>query len=722
MAACIDGVFRKDLQDSILKSKVLLVGAGGIGCEILKNLVLTGFTDIEIIDLDTIDVSNLNRQFLFHKQHVGKSKSSVARETALTFNPDVKIVSYHDSITSSDYGVSFFKKFSLVLNALDNRAARNHVNRMCLASDVPLVESGTAGYYGQVEFIKKGLTQCYECLPKAPQKTFPGCTIRNTPSEPIHCIVWSKHLFNQLFGEEDPDQDVSPDTADPEASSEVGQNSESNAKGNVERVSTRLWAQSCGYDAEKLFTKLFHEDIKYLLTMDNLWKTRRAPTPLDWKNLPDVVAGCSKDKSDEHVLKDQQKWSIAKCADVFSNALKNLSKNLDNLRIKNPNDHLVWDKDDQDAMDFVAACANIRSYIFGIPQKSRFDIKSMAGNIIPAIATTNAIIAGVVVLHAFRIIKNDLESCKSVYLRPKPNPRNELLVPEKILNKPNQKCYVCAPTPSAALAVDTTKMTIAELEEIVLKNRLNMIAPDVMVDGKGIVLISSEEGETEANNDKVLADLGVKDGAILKVDDFQQNYSLTVTVVHREKPSGRTEGPDFLVVADENDLRPKEEKINVQDNGENNQDKPSTSNGQISQVEDDDDIEEVEVDDEVKPVQEQPLIKKRKTEVPSDESPSNKKRKTSDTTDDKNNTNGDDVIADNKDHNNIDVDNDDDDICIVDNNSDVETSNGSTIKQKTLQKRHRESSDDECQIVFDDGDDDSDDKNAVPVKKTNSGE
>lgn len=85
------------------------------------------------------------------------------------------------------------------MSALDNRAARSHVNRICLAADVPLIESGTAGYYGQVELIKKGLTQCYECQPKAGQKTFPGCTIRNTPSEPIHCIVWAKHLFKYVF-------------------------------------------------------------------------------------------------------------------------------------------------------------------------------------------------------------------------------------------------------------------------------------------------------------------------------------------------------------------------------------------------------------------------------------------------------------------------------------------------------------------------------------------
>lgn len=98
-------------------------------------------------------------------------------------------------IFSQDYGLNFFKKFDIVLNALDNRAARNHVNRMCLAADVPLIESGTAGYYGQVQLIKKGCTPCYECYPQAKEKSFPGCTIRNTPSEPVHCIVWAKHLF-----------------------------------------------------------------------------------------------------------------------------------------------------------------------------------------------------------------------------------------------------------------------------------------------------------------------------------------------------------------------------------------------------------------------------------------------------------------------------------------------------------------------------------------------
>lgn len=71
----------------------------------------------------------------------------------------------------------------------------------------------------------------------------------------------------------------------------------------------------------------------------------------------------------------------------------------------------------------------------------------MAGNIIPAIATTNAIVAGLVVLFALNVLRNKLESCQCVYVRGKPNHRNQQIVPEKFLNPPNSKCYVCSSKP-----------------------------------------------------------------------------------------------------------------------------------------------------------------------------------------------------------------------------------------------------------------------------------
>lgn len=95
------------------------------------------------------------------------------------------------------------------------KAARKHVNRMCVATKVPLIEAGTAGYLGQVEPLipfssdlennclarsKNFRTGCYECQPRGTnQRHYPACTIRNTPSEPIHCVVWAKYLFKLVM-------------------------------------------------------------------------------------------------------------------------------------------------------------------------------------------------------------------------------------------------------------------------------------------------------------------------------------------------------------------------------------------------------------------------------------------------------------------------------------------------------------------------------------------
>lgn len=540
MATEKKGALPESFREKVKTCKLFVVGAGGIGCELLKNLVLTGFQDIELIDLDTIDVSNLNRQFLFRKEHVGKSKAQVAKESAEKFNPDAKIIAHHDSVMSTEYDVNFFKKFTLVMNALDNRAARNHVNRMCLAADIPLIESGTAGYLGQVTVIKKGLTECYECQPKPAQKTFPGCTIRNTPSEPIHCIVWAKHLFNQLFGEEDPDQDVSPDTEDPEAAGEAGQSAlETEAKdvaGGVERKSTRAWAVETSYDAKKLFNKLFRDDIKYLLSMQNLWKKRTPPVPLERDNLPSA--------SSEGGIRDQKVWSISECAEVFETSVTRLKEELSR---QGDGGMLVWDKDDDAAMDFVTATANIRAHIFSIPVKSRFDIKSMAGNIIPAIATTNAIIAALIVMEGLKILTGNIKKCSTVYLNRQPNPRKKLLVPCS-LDPPNPKCYVCSEKPEVTVLLNTATTTVKTLQDKILKGALGMVAPDVEIDdGKGTILISSEEGETEDNLPKMLTEFHVKDGSRLKCDDFLQVYNINVNLVHVEKLE---EEKEFQVIGD----------------------------------------------------------------------------------------------------------------------------------------------------------------------------
>ena len=152
-----------DVFQKMQNNRILVVGAGGIGCELLKNLVMAGFRNIEIvsskcfiislsiirkfisiimkIDLDTIDLSNLNRQFLFRKKHIGKSKAEVflffisisifkiltlniemkvAKDSALLFNSDCNIVAHHANIKESRFSVQYFQQFIIVMMALDN--------------------------------------------------------------------------------------------------------------------------------------------------------------------------------------------------------------------------------------------------------------------------------------------------------------------------------------------------------------------------------------------------------------------------------------------------------------------------------------------------------------------------------------------------------------------------------------------------------------------------
>jgi molybdopterin/thiamine biosynthesis adenylyltransferase len=124
------------------------------------------------IDLDTIDLSNLNRQFLFRKPDISKSKALVAATTARHFNPSsgIEIHARHGNVKEGANDVEWIKGFGLVMNALDNMGklnaiceirvqlivdARRHVNKLCQAAGVSLIESGTAGYMGQATPIVK---------------------------------------------------------------------------------------------------------------------------------------------------------------------------------------------------------------------------------------------------------------------------------------------------------------------------------------------------------------------------------------------------------------------------------------------------------------------------------------------------------------------------------------------------------------------------------------
>jgi NEDD8-activating enzyme E1 len=200
--------------------KILVIGAGGLGCEILTNLALSGFADIHIIDMDTIDVSNLNRQFLFRDKDVGNSKAETAARFVMDRVKGVKVTPYHGKIQDKDE--EYYMQFNLIICGLDSVEARRWINATLVnmvdeensESLKPLIDGGTEGFKGQARVILPTITSCYECsLDMLHRQTvFPICTIANTPRLPEHCIEWASVLeWPRVFGDKKMDKD-DPDT------------------------------------------------------------------------------------------------------------------------------------------------------------------------------------------------------------------------------------------------------------------------------------------------------------------------------------------------------------------------------------------------------------------------------------------------------------------------------------------------------------------------------
>ncbi|KAE9620908.1 putative ubiquitin/SUMO-activating enzyme E1, ubiquitin/SUMO-activating enzyme ubiquitin [Lupinus albus] len=532
-------------------AKVLMVGAGGIGCELLKTLALSGFYDIHIIDMDTIEVSNLNRQFLFRQSHVGQSKAKVARDAVLKFRPDISITPYHANVKDPDFNVDFFKQFNVVLNGLDNLDARRHVNRLCLAANVPLVESGTTGFLGQVTVHVKGKTECYECQPKPAPKTYPVCTITSTPSKFVHCIVWAKDLlFAKLLGDKNQENDLNVRSSDAASSSK-----------NVKDVFERRKDEDIEEYGRKIFDHVFGYNIELALSNEETWKSRNRPKPIYSKDvLSEELAPQNGNVTNKHASDDglsvsamtslgmknlQDIWSVKENSRIFLEALR-----LFFTKREKEIGNLSFDKDDQLAVEFVTAAANIRAASFGIPLHNLFEAKGIAGNIVHAVATTNAVIAGLIVIEAMKVLRNDIQSYRMTYCLEHPS-RNMLLMPVEPF-EPNKSCYVCSEMP-LLLEVNTNHSKLKDLVEKIVKAKLGMDLPLIMNASSLLYEAGDVEDDMvpiyEANLEKVLSELPspVTGGTMLTVEDYQQELKCNINIKHREEFDEEKE-PDGMVL------------------------------------------------------------------------------------------------------------------------------------------------------------------------------
>lgn len=476
-------VFGKEYQEKLSNVKQFLVGAGAIGCEMLKNWAMIGLGTgpqgrIWVTDMDQIEKSNLNRQFLFRPKDVGQLKSECASRAVQAMNPDLKghIEMLKDRVaqdTEHIFNEKFWENLDGVTNALDNVDARTYVDRRCVFFHKPLLDSGTLGTKGNTQVVLPRLTESYSSSQDPPEQSFPMCTLRSFPNRIEHTIAWAKELFNNVFTA--PADIVNSYITQKDYLGTTLKQS-GTEKQTLETLQEFLVSSKpetfddCIEWARLQFEKHFNNSIQQLLynfpkdsktsSGQPFWSgPKRAPDALAFdinneSHYNFVLAGANLHAFNYHIKQNSDRDYIAGVLDRMmvpdfkpdpgvkiqaddkepdpnapaggideDNAqLEKLAKSLPqpkqlaDFRLEG----VEFEKDDDTNfhIDFITAAANLRAENYKIQTADRHKIKFIAGKIIPAIATTTALVTGLVILELFKIVdgKDDIEQYKNGFV------------------------------------------------------------------------------------------------------------------------------------------------------------------------------------------------------------------------------------------------------------------------------------------------------------------
>uniref|UniRef100_A0A6G1S3P9 E1 ubiquitin-activating enzyme n=1 Tax=Aceria tosichella TaxID=561515 RepID=A0A6G1S3P9_9ACAR len=474
-------VFGKDVLSKLAQARFFLVGAGAIGCELLKNFAMMGLGTapngrIIITDMDIIEKSNLNRQFLFRNHDVGKMKSDTAAVAAKKMNSSLNIESNQNRVgpeTENVYDDEFFESLTGVANALDNVDARVYMDRRCVYYRKPLLESGTTGTKGNTQVVIPFLTASYSSTrDPEEEKSIPICTLKNFPNAIEHTLQWARDEFEGLFK-------IGPDAVqqyltDPNFMDRTMKMAGNQPVEMLEIVKRFLVAEKpnsfedCVRWARLHWQEQYDNQIRQLLfnfppdrmtssgapfwsgpkrCPHNLTFSAEDPMHLDYvvaaANLKAYVYGIPQVR-DRQKIKDILAQipvpefaprSGIKIAVNDSEAqqsgndggmpdMDRLSLIRDELpppeSVKVPLNPIDFEKDDDTNfhMDFVVAASNLRASNYNIAPADHYKSKLIAGKIIPAIATTTSLVSGLTCLELYKVIQEHkkLESYRDNFL------------------------------------------------------------------------------------------------------------------------------------------------------------------------------------------------------------------------------------------------------------------------------------------------------------------
>jgi ubiquitin-activating enzyme E1 len=458
-------VFGNIFQKRLGALKYFIVGAGAIGCELLKNFAMMGIGaaeggQITITDMDLIEKSNLNRQFLFRPSDVQRPKSVCAAKAVRHMNPAVTVVAHENRVgqeTERVYDDAFFESLDGVANALDNIDARIYMDRRCVYYRKPLLESGTLGTKGNTQVVVPFLTESYSSSQDPPEKSIPICTLKNFPNAIEHTLQWARDSFEGLFRQAA--ENAAQYLADPafvERTLKLPgvqplEVLESVKHALVDHRPTSF--EDCVAWARCYWQEQYSDQIRQLLfnfPPDQLTSSgqpfwsgpKRCPTPLVFSvddplhidyilaaaNLKAQVYGIPQNRDREAIAsmiknvivpefipKSGVKIAVTDAQMQVSNG----AGNVDHDRISQLQEELPcrddlngltiapldFEKDDDTNlhMDFIVAASNLRAANYNIPPADRHKSKLIAGKIIPAIATTTSVVAGLACLELYKL-------------------------------------------------------------------------------------------------------------------------------------------------------------------------------------------------------------------------------------------------------------------------------------------------------------------------------
>ncbi len=462
-----------DVHAAIMDQQLFLVGAGAIGCEMLKNWALMGVAagdgvdkkSVIVTDMDMIEKSNLNRQFLFRPKDVGQLKSKAAGAAAQAMNPHMRVIAHSLKVaadTESTYNDAFWAALDGVYTALDNVDTRLYVDEKCIAYCKSMVDSGTLGTKGNTQAVVASQTESYGSTRDPPEEGIPICTLKNFPHKIEHTIQWARDMFEGEFNQAP--EEVNKYLTKYDYAASFGQQVGELVTA-LKTVQSRLAINrpltfdDCILWARAKFTAEFRDPVAQLLvnfppdamTSEGtpFWSgTKRAPTPLEFDekdpaHMAFVVAAANLyafnyglnghedvDKfraviaegyKEKPFVPRQVKIATteaeAKQIAEGSMADLDLDAQVRDLLASLPQPSTLsgyrlhpveFEKDDDTNyhIAFITACSNLRARNYKIKEESAHKTKFVAGKIIPAIATTTALVTGLVCIEMMKLRQN----------------------------------------------------------------------------------------------------------------------------------------------------------------------------------------------------------------------------------------------------------------------------------------------------------------------------